>query len=56
MDDPENEISLAAVEPNLTIATIILCLLGPFWLIYRLVKRLLKTSSIVPDRIERATE
>jgi hypothetical protein len=53
---PSNEVNLTPAEPRLTIATVLFCLVGPFWLSYRLIKYLLKTSGLVPDRIERATE
>ncbi len=55
-ENPENVVSQTPAEPSLTIATVILCLVGPFWLIYRLVHRILEASNLVPKRIERATE
>jgi len=55
-ESPENEVRLTPAEPRLIIATIIICLVGPYWLIYRLITRVLKISSLNPDRIERATE
>jgi hypothetical protein len=50
------EVNLTPAEPRLTIATILFCLVGPFWLSYRIIKRVLKTIGLVPDRIERVTE
>jgi len=55
-ESPENEVHLTPAEPRLIIATIIMCLVGPFWLINRLITRVLKISSLNPDWIERATE
>ena len=53
---PSNEFNLPPAEPRLTFATILFCLAGPFWLSYRIIKRVLKTIGLVPDRIERVTE
>jgi len=55
-ESPEKAVHLTPVEPRLTLATIIMCLVGPFWLIYRLITRVFKISSLNPDRIKRATE
>ena len=55
-DYPSNDFNLTPAEPRLTIATILFCLLGPFWLSYRIIKRVLKTFGLVSDRIERVTE
>jgi hypothetical protein len=53
---PSNEVNLTPAEPRLRIATILMCLLGPFWLSYRLVKSVLKASNLISERIEQATE
>jgi len=39
---PPNENEATNPDPSLTIAVVIFCIVGPFWLIYRLAKHVAK--------------
>jgi len=46
------------ITPNmgLTITVVIFCLVGPFWLFYRLIKTIARMGGLVTDRSVQATE
>ena len=43
-------------DPSLTLAIIIFCIAGPFWLIYRLGEYVAKKSGLVPKQVTKAIE
>jgi hypothetical protein len=53
LGDSSNDNESALPDPSLTIAVLIFCILGPFWLIYRLVETLLRKSVNFTARIGR---
>jgi hypothetical protein len=54
--DSQNENKSISLDPSLTITVVIFCLLGPFWLIYRLAKTIVKMGSLVADRSVQVTK
>ena len=53
---PPNENEPTNPEPSLTIAIIIFCIVGPFWLINRLIEYLTKKGASFKNRIRDANE
>jgi len=43
-------------DPGLTIVTVIFCIVGPFWLIFKLVEQVAKKVGLVSGRTMKLTE
>jgi len=54
-EDSSDENEAAVPDPELTIAVLVFCVLGPFWLIYRLAEALIKKSAAFTVRVGRKT-
>ncbi len=50
----ENEYTIP--DPGLTLAIIIFCIAGPFWLIYRLGEYVAKKIGLLPKQVAKAIE
>ena len=52
----QNDNKAILPDMGLTITVVIFCLVGPFWLIYRLIKTIAKLGGLVVDRSVQAAE
>ena len=53
---PPNKNEVANPDPSLTIATIIFCIVGPFWLFLELVDQVANKISMVSSQNTKVTE
>jgi hypothetical protein len=54
--DSQNDNKSITPDVGLTITVVIFCLVGPFWLIYRLIKTIARLGGLVPDHSVQVAE
>ena len=51
--DISNEVEKNEIEPGLTIAVVLFCIMGPFWLLFRIVRYMLRLGTLLTLRLRR---